>query len=135
MTRQRSLILEIVKNGRHFTADEVYEKVREVMPHVSMGTVYRNLDTLSSLGHIIKLQPDRPQMCFDGNTSDHYHVTCMRCGRIEDAPLKPRDNALENLEDALGNLTKYGIFGHKLEFVGLCQDCMSQEEDFFERRE
>lgn len=130
MTRQRQVILEIVKSGRHLTADEVYEKVRKRLPSVSMGTVYRNLDALAALGHITKLHPDRLQMSFDGNTEEHYHITCMRCLRIEDAPFKIGDDRLGNLENALGNLTKYGIFGHKLEFVGLCRECMGREEDF-----
>jgi len=131
MTRQRQVILEIVKSGHHLTADEVYEKVRKRLPNVSMGTVYRNLDTLASLGQISKLQPDRPQMSFDGNTSPHYHITCMRCNRIEDAPFPLENDGFGNLENALGKLTKYGIFGHRLEFLGLCPDCMSREKDFF----
>ena len=94
-----------------------------------MGTVYRNLDILASCGFIKKLQPGYAQMRFDGNTRDHYHVVCMRCGKIGDAQIEPSDNTLENLENALGNLTHYGIFGHNLEFIGLCPNCMELEKD------
>jgi Fe2+ or Zn2+ uptake regulation protein len=58
---------------------------------------------------------------------DHYHITCPKCGKIEDAVFQPLQDTLTNLENALGNLTKYGIFGHKLEFVGLCSDCKEDE--------
>jgi hypothetical protein len=34
---------------------------------------------------------------------------------------------LNTLENALGRLTKFGIFGHKLEFMGLCKECMEKE--------
>ena len=68
-----------------------------------------------------------PRCGFDGKTRDHYHITCMQCGKIEDAPIETSDNALETLENALGRLTKHGIFGHKLEFMGLCKECMQKE--------
>lgn len=130
MTHQREMILEVVrKNHTHLTADEIYDRVRKKLPRISMGTVYRNLDILASCGFIKKLQPGYAQMRFDGNTGDHYHVVCMRCGKIGDAPIEPSDNTLENLENALGNLTSYGIFGHNLEFVGLCPNCMEREKD------
>jgi Fur family ferric uptake transcriptional regulator len=130
MTPQRQVILEeLNKLEGHPTADEVYFRVRDRFPRISLGTVYRNLDILATCGLIRKLEPDFPQMRFDRKVSDHYHVTCMQCGKIEDASLDPMDNSIENLEKALGNLTKHGIFGHKLEFVGLCQECLKREKE------
>jgi Fur family ferric uptake transcriptional regulator len=129
MTHQRQIILEEVQGAMgHLTADEVYEKVRKRIPKVSMGTVYRNLDVLSAAGLIRKLEPHFSQMRFDGNLREHYHVICTRCGKITDADIKPSDNTIENLEKALGNLTRYGIFGHKLEFLGLCPECLKREK-------
>jgi Fur family ferric uptake transcriptional regulator len=128
MTRQRRVILEEVKKDHsHPTADVIYERVRKRLPRISMGTVYRNLDILASSGLIHKLEPGLPQMRFDGNTHDHYHLTCVRCGKIEDASIEASDDTLEDLENALGHLTKYGIFGHKLEFLGLCRACQEKE--------
>ena len=128
LTRQREVILEEVRKACHHpTADEIYENVRKKLPHISLGTVYRNLDVLAEFGLIKKIEPDFPQMRFDGNTKEHYHITCLHCGMIEDAPIEPSGNSLKNLENALGNLTKHGIFGHKLEFIGLCSKCRKKE--------
>jgi len=133
MTHQRQVIFEeVMKDRSHPTADEIYEKVRKILPKISMGTVYRNLDILATCGLISKIQPVLSQMRFDGKTQDHYHVTCTGCGRIEDAPIEPRDSTMDSLENALGHLTKYGIFGHKLEFFGLCRDCMEKGESLFQ---
>lgn len=124
MTHQRSVILEEVQQCRdHPTADEIYDRVRKRLPRISMGTVYRNLDVLASNGLIRKIGPDFPQMHFDGDTRDHYHMTCIGCGRIQDMELEPQDDPVSPLETALGKLTKYGVFGHKLEFFGLCPEC------------
>ncbi len=130
MTKQRLVILKEVKEcGSHPTADEIYERVRKKIPRISLGTVYRNLEILASEGMIGRLEPEHPQMRFDWKTKEHYHISCMKCGAIEDADIAPSDDPLEHLESALGNLTKYGIFGHRLEFVGLCRRCRKEEED------
>lgn len=130
MTHQRKVILEAIKKvDSHPTADEVYERVSKKLPKISMGTVYRNLDILTSIGLIKKLEPERPQMRFDGNTMEHYHVSCMHCGRVQDLPIEPLGNTLDGLEKTLGNLTQHGIFGHKLEFFGLCSRCIETEKD------
>lgn len=133
MTNQRSVILEELQRCHdHPTADEVYERVRKRLPRISMGTVYRNLDVLVSSGLIRKIGPEFPQMRFDGNTRDHYHMTCIGCGRVEDMGVPPQDDTVSQLETALGNLTKYGVFGHKLEFFGLCPECREQKGHLLE---
>lgn len=130
MTHQRRVILEEVQSSPdHPTADEIYERVRKRLPRISLGTVYRNLDVLTSCGLIRKIEPGRPQMRFDGEISEHYHSICKRCGKVEDAPVEPTDNTLELLEKALGKLTRYGIFGHRLEFIGLCRECLKRESE------
>ncbi len=129
MTHQRKVILEELKRVRsHPTADEIYEMVRRRLPRISMGTVYRNLDILSEIGLIQKLQPIRSQMRFDGNPKGHYHITCPRCGRVDDAPTELSDDILKDLENTLDKLAKYGISGYNLDFIGLCPSCMKLEQ-------
>ena len=46
MTNQREMILkELQKSKQHLTADELYGRVRKIMPRISLATVYRNLET------------------------------------------------------------------------------------------
>ena len=130
MTHQRQVVMEEVRKTRlHLTADEIYERVRKRLPRISMGTVYRNLEMLVSCGLILRIDPGHPQMRFDGVAEEHYHLTCVRCGKVEDAPVEISGNDLDVLESALGRLTKYGIFGHKLEFYGHCSMCSQSEKE------
>ena len=120
MTRQRRVILEeLRRQNDHPTADLIYERVRRRMPHVSLGTIYRNLEVLSSLGEIQTLEMGGAQKRFDGIAQKHYHIRCVHCGSVDDAPIAP----LNRLEDALYGSTVYTIIGHRLEFVGLCPGC------------
>jgi Fe2+ or Zn2+ uptake regulation protein len=120
MTNQRQVILEeIQKINTHPTADEVYEIVRRRLPRISLGTVYRNLEILSACGLIQKIGPLSNQMRFDGITKKHYHLRCIYCGSVEDAPIDP----IKNLENAICEKSNYSIIDHKLEFIGICPEC------------
>ena len=56
MTNQRRVILEeLRKVHTHPTVDELYTIVKARMPHISLGTVYRNLDLLTETGEVLKL--------------------------------------------------------------------------------
>lgn len=125
MTRQRQIILEeLRKVDTHPSADEVYETVRKRLPRISLGTVYRNLEILSELGEIQKLELGGDLKRFDRNYNKHYHIRCMNCGRVDDAPIAP----LNQVEDELYGATVYTIIGHRLEFEGLCPQCSKTSE-------
>ena len=120
ITRQRKVILEELRRvDNHPGADEIYEIVRRRMPRISLGTVYRNLEILAELGEIQKLELSGAIMRFDGNPSKHYHIRCIGCNRVDDAPIAP----MTQLENELYGTTVFEIIGHNLEFVGLCPDC------------
>lgn len=125
-TKQRRVILEEVKGvTTHPTADEVYEMVRHRLPHVSLGTVYRNLELLAGCGLIRQLEFAGSQRRFDGDTSDHHHVRCARCGRVDDI----RGHLPCRVEEAFGPETGYRITGHRLEIMGMCPGCQKADEE------
>jgi len=130
MTNQRQVILEeIQKVNTHPTADEVYEIVRRRLPRISLGTVYRNLEILSACGLIQKIGPVSSQMRFDGITKNHYHLRCIYCGKVEDAPIE----TVDKLENVIREKSDYIIIGHKLEFIGICPKCREKENIFHKK--
>lgn len=129
MTKQRRIILEeLSKVKTHPTADEVHRLVRRRIPNISLGTVYRNLDVLSESGFIRKLELGGVQRRFDGLTEDHYHVRCVKCGRVDDVPISP----LPGVEQSARRLSGYRILSHSLEFVGLCPRCSEEAPEYSE---
>jgi Fe2+ or Zn2+ uptake regulation protein len=126
ITPQRRVILEELRSvHEHPTAREVFDRVRVRLPHISLGTVYRNLEILSRRGMIRTLELGCTERRYDGDTDDHYHLCCIRCGRIEDAPMAP----LAGLEEALDATTGYALIGHRLEFKGICPGCQAAQKD------
>jgi Fur family ferric uptake transcriptional regulator len=126
MTPQRRAILEELRHfERHPTAREVYGQVRQRLPRISLGTVYRNLELLSRRGMIRRFAVGSGERRYDGDMNDHYHLCCVRCGRIEDAPMAP----LAHLEEMLGDANGYDVIGHRIEFSGVCPRCKAASSD------
>jgi Fe2+ or Zn2+ uptake regulation protein len=120
MTRQRKVILEeLCKVDTHPSADELYAMVRKRLPRISLGTVYRNLEILAENGEIQKLEPGGTLKRFDGKTESHYHLRCIRCDRVVDAPVGLDVMIKHDPKSACD----FKIIGHKLEFIGICPDC------------
>jgi Fur family transcriptional regulator, ferric uptake regulator len=119
-TRQRREIFETLQRlTSHPTAAELYELVRQRLPRISLGTVYRNLDALSRVGAVRRLEIGHGEARFDGDCGWHYHVRCAECGRLTDV----RGLTIEVQPEAVARLTGYRIVGHHLGFVGICPSC------------
>jgi Fur family ferric uptake transcriptional regulator len=122
-TRQRQVILEeLCKLCTHPTAADLYAIVRRRLPNVSLGTVYRNLDFLARAGTIQKLELAGAETRFDGNPDRHYHLRCVRCGRVDDIAGAPMEVPTASEQDFRG----YAVLGHRLEFFGVCPQCREQ---------
>jgi Fur family ferric uptake transcriptional regulator len=121
-TLQRQVILEeLRKLTTHPTAAVLYDIVRSRLPKISLGTVYRNLEMLSRLGVIQKIEFGAGEARFDGFVELHDHLRCIRCGRVDDAPLPPLA-----LREVTGNdLGGYRIVDHRLEYLGFCPGCQA----------
>jgi Fur family ferric uptake transcriptional regulator len=124
-TQQRTVILEELRSRKdHASADELYERVRKKLPRISLGTVYRNLEVLAQLGQIQELKLSGSLKRYDWNPKKHYHIRCLGCDRVDDAPIAP----LNQIEDELYEATVFEIIGHNLEFTGLCPDCTRKQQ-------
>lgn len=121
-TYQRQVILEELRSKRtHPRAGDLFQRVRERIPTISFGTVYRNLRLLREQGLIQELSLGDEASRWDGNPRPHYHFTCQRCGQVLDVEL-PQDLSLEAVVAGHTGLT---ITSHRAEFYGLCPPCGS----------
>ncbi|NCC24639.1 MAG: transcriptional repressor [Deltaproteobacteria bacterium] len=120
ITKQRRVILDILKSLKsHPTADELYDLVRPVMPSISLGTVYRNLEVLSSCGLARTIQGFGNKMRFDGDVSPHHHVICESCGSIGDVWGFKIDASAPDGDAA----SDFQIRDFEVVFHGLCPRC------------
>jgi len=120
LTRQRRAILEVLqRTDEHPDATWIYEQVRRDIPHVSLGTVYRNLGVLEDQGLVRVLRYGRFRR-YDGNLSRHYHLACLGCGVVHDLGLPWQEDLKQQVEEE-----GYQVVYHRLEFYGYCPTCLA----------
>jgi Fur family peroxide stress response transcriptional regulator len=119
-SRQREAIKEYLSHTKeHPTADTVYTNIRSIYPHVSLGTVYRNLNLLAEQGEVMKLNCSDGVVRFDGNPEPHYHFICSKCGSVLDLNM----DSIDHINDMAGKDFKGRIEGHTIIFHGNCPEC------------
>ena len=95
---QREIIREIIySTNSHPTADWIYGKVRESIPNISLGTVYRNLKQLTDEG-MIRIIHDGSLTRYDWNRDSHDHLKCTLCGEMIDVQLY-KDGLRKNVKE------------------------------------
>jgi Fur family peroxide stress response transcriptional regulator len=55
------------------------------MPHISLGTVYRNLNELCDAGLVKRIAVTGSVERYDADVSAHTHLKCNTCGAIYDS--------------------------------------------------
>lgn len=119
-SKQRDAILEYLHSTTsHPTADTVYENVREKLPNISLGTVYRNLNMLADSGEILRLSCGGASDRYDGTVTPHYHFLCRQCGNVSDLAM----SGLEHINVIAGAGFAGTIEGHVTYFFGICPAC------------
>ena len=125
-SRQREAIKEyLMSTTEHPTADTVYLHVKEDFPHISLGTVYRNLNLLADIGEAIKITTPNGGDRFDGDTHPHYHVVCTSCGSVID--LMVDESYMNAIDKFAGEQFDGSIDSHTTLFYGTCAECAKKK--------
>lgn len=122
-SHQRELILrEVLGRKDHPTAEQICSSLRAESPRLSLGTVYRDLNTLVEIGKIRRVSIPGEADRFDGETTPHQHLWCRKCHRVESLYIDPEK--LQALVDGCEGITAED---YSLTVFGLCSDCAKTE--------
>src|SRR6267378_3427985 len=84
-TFQRQVIYEAVVDSReHPTPELIYEQVRQRIPSISLGTVYKNVKTFLDSGVLKEVTLHHGSLRLEANMTPHHHVVCSGCRAIFD---------------------------------------------------
>ncbi|WP_422658300.1 peroxide-responsive transcriptional repressor PerR [Paenibacillus sp. EC2-1] len=120
ITPQRHAILAyLVESMGHPTADDIYRALEPKFPSMSVATVYNNLKMFIEAGMVRELTYGDNSSRFDANVSDHYHVICEKCGKIEDFSYP----SLADVEREAEKSTGFQVNGLRMELYGICKSC------------
>lgn len=119
-TRQKDVIRESLAHTDGFvSAQRLHERLEDDGEHISLATVYRQLNAMEEQGLVDTVRMNGQQLfrlCSDDR--HHHHLVCVSCGKtVEIDP--PSEAWLRNVADTYG----FTIESHTLEVFGLCADC------------
>ncbi|OUW16787.1 MAG: transcriptional repressor [Opitutales bacterium TMED158] len=101
-TRQREVVYNAILSKRdHPTADEIFARVKQDMPSISLATVYNCLDTLVHCDLVKQVHLERESTRYCPNLSEHAHFHDNDTGEIFDIQLDME--TLEKLSTLLPN--------------------------------
>ncbi len=83
-TSQRLIILEALHTLNHPSAEKIFDYVTVRLPGLSLGTVYKTLDTLVQNNLASKVLSDSGNFRYDCNTASHNHIYCINTEEIVD---------------------------------------------------
>jgi Fe2+ or Zn2+ uptake regulation protein len=125
-TRQREAVYRILSQveGRHPSAEEIYQGVKDSIPNISLATVYKALEALEAAGVVTKLPAlgaGDGSARYDARADHHYHLRCLHSGRVEDLPTPYDPDLLARLDPELDRRLRdqgFHLTGYRLELVG-----------------
>lgn len=120
ITPQRAVIYdELLKAKDHPSSDDLYKRVRKILPNISFDTVYRTLLSFSDAGIVRLVEGYGELKRFDPDIENHHHLRCMQCQKIVDFCNKSYDalTVPSELE------REFTILNKRVVLEGVCRDC------------
>ncbi len=122
-SKQSEEVLNTVLNSNnHPDAKEIYELVKLKIPNVSLGTVYRNLNTLAKEGLIRKIELDGGNDRFDKTLCLYNHLKCTTCGKVIDITPKLDQKEIKEIKSKTG----FKITDSSFNINGICEKCKKE---------
>ena len=109
-TPQREVVLKVILEKRdHPTADEIFARVKGMMPSISLATVYNCLETLVRGGLVRQVNLERAPTRYCPNLHEHAHFHDESTGKVHDVQLP------ENFMDQLRAILPAGFDASTIE--------------------
>ena len=121
-THQRMTILAAMDACKtHPKPEEIYERIREDNPTISLATVYNTLDSFSQVGLVNRVASIGGNIRYDSNLGAHGHIYCHNTDEIVDYYDEDLNSLIIDFfkKKKIGNLKikniTLNINGHKLD--------------------
>jgi len=121
LTPQRLAIAEVVLNsGDHPSVKDIYERVKDFFPYVTVATVYSTLALLEHVD-IVRELPFPHQSRYDANLAPHANLVCLGCGTVVDAEVG--QDMVAELRGLLERESDFQVSGQRVDIYGWCPGC------------
>jgi Fur family peroxide stress response transcriptional regulator len=125
-SKKRDAILKLLRStDSHPGAQWIYDRLKPVIPGLSLGTVYRNINIFREEGLVETVGTVKGEERFDADTSPHSHAICTVCGKVMDLSEDIRVNLDADYRVEISGFT---IDKRHTVFYGICRGCSDLRE-------
>lgn len=126
VTPQRLAIAEAVLNSEdHPSVQQIFERVRDHFPSMTLATIYSTLDVLEKSGLIQELP--FPQFSrYESNMDPHVNLVCIQCGNVIDSIVG--QDAVVRLRDQISGQANFQVAWQRVDFHGWCRRCAAERQ-------
>lgn len=128
LTTQRKVVLNAMLDHQdeHLTVEEIYQFVKDTNPEIGLATVYRNIQLLSDMKIVDKLNLDdgftRYELANDDEIHRHHHLICEECGCV----IEVKEDLMGSIEKSFKESYGFTVNDHQAKFFGICSDCANK---------
>ncbi len=125
ITPQRLAVLRVLAASEgHPSVERIYETVRQEFPTTSIATIYKTVNLLKQINELLEISFPDGSNRYDGyKPFPHPHLICIKCKKIVDLDL----DSLDAMEKEVALETNFEILNHRLDFFGICSNCMAEK--------
>ena len=130
LTSQRRAIVDTIvdSEGKHLTAEEIYDEVKINCPEIGLATVYRTISLLEEIGIVSRLHLNdgcsRYELVHSDENHRHHHLICNVCNKV----IEVEDDLLDDLENSITEKYSFKNLDHSVKFYGVCLECQKKEK-------
>lgn len=124
VTPQRLAIAEVVLNSSdHPTVQQIYDRVKDHFPSMTLATIYSTLGVLQKSGLIQEL-PFQRMSRYEPNMEPHVNLVCIECENVIDADADSElSEVVEKLRSRIAETSDFEVAWQRVDFYGLCLRC------------
>ena len=132
-TKQREKLISYLERvpGKHITAGDVCEVLRQDGAAIGQSTVYRQLESLVEEGILNKyIIDEKSPACFEyvrpeshGGTGPCFHCKCEKCGRL----IHLHCEEMQEIRNHLMGEHGFRLDPLRTVLYGICEECMAGE--------
>ncbi len=120
VTPQRLAVYStLLATKEHPTAEMLFVKLLPYHPTMSLATVYKTVDILAQIGLVRILNTGEDSFRYDADMTEHAHVKCDVCSKVEDVLDIDITSVLRDVEKKTG----YDVASKQIYMFGICPSC------------
>lgn len=118
VTPQRVAIVEELYANGHMNIDELYKKLLDRFPSVSLATIYKNVNSMVEKVFLSEVKIPNTKSVYELVKTEHAHLVCSSCGKIEDLMLDSSD-----ILEQVTKISKFKVDSTNIVLAGTCINC------------